>query len=205
MTPFEALLPPAGTIGVGVVDGGHGDVSSAAEMIEAARDYFHRCGVKTSAMSLPPMGSTTGEIAISVASGVFTAVLLHYWTRAKMFAKDIAGRKFKREVSKRLKYCLIQIQDNRGETRDAVELLLLLPGLHQHLATTYPNRDYSFSVTSGMPSGGNMHIKLEQYDSLASAVRQASKVIMRMPTSPNVFVHLEDGPFGSRHVKYNAV
>lgn len=208
-TPMSDDIPlainPVGTIGVGVIDGAYGEASSTEAIRQEVQAYLSRSGLNTSPMPFKGMGSATGDILLAVGTGIVTDVLIHLWLRARTFLSAWRDRTLKRRFRAHRKECHIQFGDRRDGARDAVELLLLLPELQDHLAQAYPNRTYSFVIFSATPSIEFVEIILKDYDSLQRSVRQMARIIQRMPVSKFLSLHLEDGAYGSRRVTYNVV
>lgn len=207
MAEAEELSPESGTIGVAVVDGSYAEESFAEDLRREVRERLSRSGLKSSPMDPVARGSTTGAALESVVENVWAAVLILAVTKTYRFFKDMRGRKHLREFNETQRFCLVQFWDNRGEARDAVGLLRLLPDIHAHLSQIYPNRAYSFVIMSAMsaPRIEELNIKLENYDDLQLTVWQAGRMLRRMPETPFAFLYLEDGPYHSRQIRISAV
>lgn len=196
-------LNPEGTIGVGVIDGDYGEATSAAAIRQEVQSYLSRSGLETSPMPFKGMGSATGDFLVAVGTGLATDLLIHLWIRARSSVRAWRAGKMEQRLRAHRRDCHIQLGDRRGGSRDAVELLLLLPGLHSHLDQAYPNRTYSFVIFSATPSIEFVQIIIRDYDLLQRTVRQMAAVIHGMPDSKFLSLYLQDGPFGSRRVAYN--
>ncbi|MFJ5697162.1 hypothetical protein [Arthrobacter sp. NPDC093139] len=207
MADPERSSSQAGTIGVGVIDGGHDDESLAQDIRQEVHDWLRRAGLKSSPVDIPGTGSAIGPFMESVIQNVWASLLILALSKAFVFFQGLKDRKNLRKFHQTQRFCLIQLWDGRGVSRNAVELLRLLPDLHAHIWQLFPNRAYSFSISSALnePRIETVHIKLEGYDDLRLTVWQASKMLYRMSGTPFAFMHLEDGPYGSRRISLNAV
>ncbi|RAM37309.1 hypothetical protein DBZ45_10880 [Arthrobacter globiformis] len=199
--------PQPGTVGVGVVDGGYGDESLAEDIRHEVQDWLRRAGVTSSSVVIPGTGSAIGPFMESVAQNVWASLLILAASKAFVFFKGIRDVHHRRRLNRTQRFCLIQLWDCRGDSRNAIELLHLLPDIHAHLSQEFPNRAYSFFLMSAMnePRIERLHIKLEDYDDLRLTIWQASKMLCRMSGTPFAFMHLEDGPYGSRRISLSAV
>lgn len=193
---------PEGTVGVAVGDGTFNAESSSAEIRDSVLEYLSRSGLNVAPMPLKGLGGA-GEIILAIATGVATDVLVHVWKQAREFLRSWGEAKTQRALNAHRVRCTIQLGDKRGSGRDAIQLLLLLPELKDHLAAVYPNRDYWFVVFSATPKIDFVQIELTEYDDLGRAVRQMVKAIGRIPSSGYMRLMLQDGPFGSRRVTYH--
>jgi hypothetical protein len=207
MAEAEESSPETGTIGVAVVDGNYAEESFAEDLRREVRERLSHAGLKSSPMDPVARGSTTGAALESVVENVWAAILILAVTKTYRFFKDMSDRKHLREFNETQRFCLVQFWDNRGEARDAVELIRLLPHMHAHLSQIYPNRAYSFVIMSAMsaPRIEQLNIKLENYDDLQLTVWQAGKMLRRMSDTPFAFLYLEDGPYHSRQIRISAV
>lgn len=207
MAEAEESSPETGTIGVAVVDGSYAEESFAEDLRKEVRERLSRAGLKSSPMNPVNRGSTTGAALESVVENVWATMFIFAVTKTYHFYRDMRDRKHLREFNRTQRYCLVQFWDNRGEARDAIELLRLLPDIHAHLSQSYPNRAYSFAIMSAMsaPRIEEITVKLENYDDLRLTVRQAGKMLHRLSGTSFAFLYLEDGPFHSRQIRINAV
>lgn len=207
MADPERSSPRAGTVGVGVIDGGYGDEPLAQEIRKEVHDWLRRAGLKSSPVDVPGTGSPIGPFMEGVIQNVWASLLILTLSKAFVFFQGLKDRKNLRKFHQTQRFCLIQLWDSRDDTRNAVELLRLLPDLHAHISQLFPNRAFSFFISSALnePRIETLHIKLEDYDDLRLTVWQASKMLYRMSGTPFAFIHLEDGPYGSRRTSLNAV
>lgn len=204
--PEQIAINPEGTVGVGVIDGTYDDTSSAAAGIRSeAQAYLERSGLVPSPMPFKGMGSATGDLLVAVGTGLVTEVLIHAFMRARYFFRNLSERRLERRLGTHRRECHVQLGDRRGDARDVLELLQLLPGLREHLSQAYPNRSYSFVVFSAMPSIKFVQVTLRDYDSLGRTVRQMAQIILRMPPSEFLSIYLQPAPFGSMRIAYNVV
>lgn len=193
---------PEGTVGVAVGDGAYNAGSSSAEIRASVLEYLSRSGLKVAPMPLKGLGGA-GEIILAIATGVATDVLVHVWKQARAFFRSWGDAKTQRALNAHRITCTVQLGDKRGSRRDAIQLLLLLPELKDHLAAVYPNRDYWFVIFSATPKVDFVQIELTEYDDLGRTARQMAKVLRNMSRSPYMRLMLQDGPFGSRRVTYH--
>lgn len=207
MTDPDRSAPLPGSVGIGVVDGGYNDESQAEDIRQEVQDWLQRAGIKASPVDLPGTGSTVGPLMESVAENVLASLLVLAAAKAIAAWKNVRDRKHLRKLHGHQRPCLIQILDDRGAERDAIELLRLLPDIHTHLEQAFPNRAYSFFLMSALdkPRIQKLHIKLEDYDNLRLAVWRASKQLLRMPNTPFAFMYLEAGPYGSKRISLDAI
>lgn len=201
----EERLPwnPEGTVGVAVADGSYGSESSVA-IRKTAQTYLARAGLEVAPMPFKQMGGA-GEIIMALATGLAGDIFVHIWKRTLSFFRSWSDRKMERRLRAHRVACTIQLGDKRGEARDAVQLLQLLPGLNDHLAAEYPNRNIGFIIFSATPSISFVQVLLNDYDDLTRTVRQMTKILFRIRDSEFINLTLQDGPFGSRRVTFNAV
>lgn len=193
---------PEGTVGVAVMDGQHNEpLDNSAVNREETERYLQQSGIRTSPMPFKAMGSA-GEFVVAVTSGVVVDVLIHAGLRARKIFDDWRVRKADRELGKHRRCCHIQLGDKRADRQDAVELLLLLPGLHSHLSEIHPNRRYSFIIFSATTSVEHVQIILNGYDSLERDIRRMAQIIRKNSDKRSLTLFLEDGPFNTRRVAY---
>lgn len=202
---WQMPMNPHGTVGVGVMDGSYSDLASADAISQEVQRYLARSGLEVAPTPFNPTGSATGDFLTAVATGLVADVLVHVWKQVRVFLVSRANKKLDRQLSSHKRECYIHIRDRRGDDRDAVELLLMLPGLNAHLTEEFPNRLYSFVIFSATKSIDSVEINLRDYDGLSRTVRQMAKVLLRKTSSQFVGLYLQDGPFGSKRVAYNAV
>lgn len=195
---------PEGTVGVAVGDGAYNAESSSADIRNSALEYLSRAGLNVAPMPLKGLGGS-GEIILALATGVATDVLIHLWKQAREFFRSWRETKTERARNAHRVRCTVQLGDKRGSERDAIQLLLLLPELKDHLAAAYPNRDYWFVIFSATPNIDFVQVELTEYDHLSRTVRQMEKAIRKVPRSGYMRLLLQDGPFGSRRVTYHVV
>lgn len=193
---------PEGTVGVAVGDGAFNEESSSEENRKFVLDYLSRAGLNVAPMPLKGLGGA-GEIILAIATGVATDVLIHVWKQAREFFRSWGEAKTRRALNAHRVRCTVQLGDKRGNERDAVQLLLLLPELRDHLAEAYPNRDYWFVIFSATPKISFVQVELTEYDDLRRTVSQMVAAIRRIPSSGYMRLLLQDGPFGSRRVTYH--
>lgn len=207
MNDPDRSAPVPDSVGIGVVDGGYNDESQAEDIRKEVQDWLRRAGIKTSPVDLAGTGSPVGPLMESVVQNVIASLLIMAAAKVVDAWKNVRDRKHLRKLRGHQRPCLIQILDNRGAARDAIELLRLLPDINTHLEQVFPNRAYSFFVMSALdkPRIQKLHIKLEDYDNLRLTVWQASKLLVRMPNTPFAFVYLEAGPYGSKRISLDAI
>ena len=70
MTDRDRSAPVPGSVGVGVVDGGHNDESQAEDIRKEVQDWLHRAGIKTSPVDVAGTGSPVGPLMESVVQNV---------------------------------------------------------------------------------------------------------------------------------------
>ncbi|MDQ0867276.1 hypothetical protein [Arthrobacter globiformis] len=203
----DSSPPVPGSIGIGVVDGGYNDESQTEGIRQEVQDWLRRAGLRASPVDIPGTGSAVGPFMESVVQNVWASLLILAASKAIVATKNMRDRKHRRKLRGAQRPCLIQIWDNRGAERDAVELLRLLPDIHMQLEQAFPNRMYSFFMMSALdkPDIQRLHIKLEDYDDLRLTTWQASKMLYRMSNTPFAFMYLEAGPYGSRRISLNAI
>lgn len=195
---------PEGTVGVAVGDGAYNATSSSLAIQQTALDYLSKAGIDVAPMPLKGMGSA-GEIILAIATGLAADVIVHLWKRVRALFRSWTESKLEKELRSHRVACTIQLGDKRGAARDAVELMLLLPGLSNHVAAEHPNRDFSFIIFSATPNIDFVQVILNDYDDLGRTVRQMAKIVLRMPKSAYINLMLQSGPFGSRRVTFNVV
>lgn len=198
-------INPEGTVGVGVLDGSYDDTLSADAIRSEAQEYLNRSGLVTSPMPYKGMGSATGDAIAAIGTALVTEVLIHVLVAARQFLSSLSERRLERKLGAHRKGCYVQLGDRRGNDRDAVQLLQMLPGLREHLSQAYPNRNYSFVVFSAMPSIKFVQIILRDYEPLGRTVKQMARIILRLPASDFAGLYLQPGPFGSMRIAYNVV
>lgn len=193
-------------MGVGVLDGSYEETESADAIRREAQNYLDRSGLVTSPMPYKGIGSATGDPMVdAVVTGLVTDVLIHLLARARKVLKSRRERRLERQLSAHRKECYVQLGDRRGNSRDAVQLLQMLPGLREHLAQAYPNRTYSFVIFSAMPSIKSVQVILRDYEPLGRTVGQMAQILLRMPASEFAVLYLQPGPLGSMRIAYNVV
>lgn len=202
---WQTPMNPHGTVGVGVMDGSYSDLASADAIGQEAQRYLARSGLKVASTPFNPTGSTTGDFLTAVATGLVGDVLVHVWKQVRVSLASRPDKKLDRQLSSHKRECYVHIRDSRGDDRDAVELLLMLPGLNAHLIEAFPNRLYSFVIFSATKSIDSVQINLRDYDGLGRTPRQMAKVLLRKTSSQFISLYLQDGPFGSKRVAYNYV
>lgn len=207
MTDPDRSAPVPGSVGIGVVDGGYNDESQAEDIRKEVQDWLHRAGIQATPVDVAGTGSAVGPLMESVLENVLASVLVLAAAKVVGAWKDLRDRKRLRKLHGHQRPCLIQILDDRGAGRDAIELLRLLPDIHTHLEQAFPNRAYSFFLMSALdkPRIQKLHIKLEDYDNLRLTVWRASKMLLRLPDTPFAFMYLEAGPYGSRQIRLDAI
>lgn len=96
----------------------------------------------------------------SVVENALASLLVLAAAKAIDAWKNVRDRKHLRKLQGHQRPCLIQILDDRGAERDAIELLGLLPDVHAHLEQAFPNRKYSFLLMSALdkPRIQKLHI-----------------------------------------------
>ncbi|TNB74184.1 hypothetical protein FHJ30_05665 [Arthrobacter sp. BB-1] len=202
---WQEPMNPHGTVGVGVMDGSYSDLASADAIGQEVQRYLARSGLTVAPTPFNPTGSTTGEFLTAVATGLVADVLVHVWKQMRVALASRADEKLDRRLSSHKKECYVHIRDRRGDDSDAVQLLLMLPGLNAHLTEVFPNRLYSFVIFSATRSIDSVQINLTDYDGLSWTVRKMAKVLLKGTSSQFVSLYLQDGPFGSKRVAYNYV
>lgn len=195
---------PEGTVGIAAGDGSYDSTSSSLAIQQSALTYLSRAGLKVAPMPMKGMGSAA-EILWAIGTGLAADVIVHIWKSARAVLRSWSDRKSDRKLNRHRVRCSVQLGDKRGTARDAVELLILLPGLRNHLDAEYPNRDFWFVIFSATSTIDFVQIILTDYDDLRRTVRQMAKIILRMPKSNLISLTLQDGPFGSRRVTFNVV
>lgn len=198
-------MNPDGTVGVGVMDGSYSDLTSADAIGQEAQRYLARAGLRTAPTPFNPTGSATAAFLTAVATGLVADILVHIWKQARTSLASRADKKLDGQLRSHKKECYVHIRDRRGDDCDAIELLLLLPGLNAHLAEAYPNRLYSFVIFSATKSIDAVEINLRDYDGDGRTIRKMAKVLLRKTPSQFVGLYLQDGPYGSKRVAYNYV
>jgi hypothetical protein len=193
---------PEGTVGVAVGDGTRISEASSAEIRETALAYLARAGLNGAPMPLKGMGSA-GEIILAIATGLAADVLVHIWKRVRDSFRTWRESKTERALNAHKIPCTIQLGDRRGSERDAVQLLLLVPGLEEELAAKHPNRNFWFVIFSATANIDFVQVVITDNDDLGRAVRQMAKIVRRMPSSRFINLMLQPGPFGSRRVTFN--
>lgn len=203
----ERQMPmnPSGTVGVGVMDGSYRDLASADAISKEVQRFLARSGLEVAPTPFKPEGSATGDFLIAVASGLVTDILVHGWKKVRGSLASRVNKKLDGQLNSHKRECYVHIRDSRGDDRNAIELLLLLPGLNVHLTEAFPNRVYSFFIFSATKSIDAVQINLSDYDVLSLRVRQMAEVLLRRTASKFIGLYLQDGPFGSKRVAYNYV
>jgi hypothetical protein len=207
MTDPDRSAPVPGSVGIGVVDGGYIDESQAEDIRKEVQDWLHRAGIKASPVDVAGTGSPVGPLMESFVENVLASLLVLAAAKVIGGWKNLRDKKHLRKLQGHQKPCFIQILDDRGEGRDAIELLRLLPDIHTHIEQAFPNRAYSFFLMSALdkPRIQKLHIKLEDFDNLRLTVWRASKILLRMHDTPFAFMYLEAGPYGSRQIGLDAI
>lgn len=202
MEDEQVLINPEGTVGVAVMDGQYNEPLDHSVVIrEEAERYLQRSGIKTSPMPFKAMGSA-GEFVVAVGSGIAVDVLIHAGLRARRIFDDWRDRRADRELGEHRRDCHVQLGDRRTGRQDAVELLLLLPGLLSRLSVVHPNRQYSFVIFSATTSVEHVQIVLNGYDSLQRVSRRMAQILRKNAYKKSLTLYLEDGPFNTRRVVY---
>lgn len=136
----------------------------------------------------------------SVVQNVWASLAILAASKFLAFIKGTRGRKFAREQNEQLLPCFIHLQDRREERSNAIEVLRLLPGLHQQLTQDFPNRNYTFSTHSSLkkPKLQRVYIRLENYDDIGLTTRSIIRKMAKLSDSVFVTVYLKDGPYYTR-------